>query len=86
MATITELHGTRIRWAVARQDWVATGLTAALILALAIVVGTPAIGVTIASLFVAGMGIAAIAQRVLLPSEFAFVGTLHAAAVVLLAL
>jgi len=85
MTTITELYATRDHGALTRPDWKATMLTAALIIALAIVVGTPIVGVVLASVFGFGIWIAALEHRVLRPAEFAAVGALHAIAVVLLA-
>lgn len=85
MAAITELHAAHTRGAPTRQDWTATTLTAALIVAIAVAVGTPIVGLALASLFSLGMWIAASQQRVLLPAEFAAVGVVHAIAVALLA-
>ncbi len=64
----------------------ASTLTFALIIALSIVVGSSVTGFAVAALFIAGMGLAALAQRALLPSEFAVVGVVHASAILLLAL
>lgn len=85
MTTITESYATRDHRALTRPDWKATMLTSAIIIALAIVVGTPIVGLILASLFSFGIWIAALERRVLRPAEFAAVGAVHAIAVVLLA-
>ncbi len=61
-----------------------TGLVGALLVALAVVLGTPLTGIAMAAVFCGGMVLADLERRTLRPGEFAAIAGLHAVAVVLL--
>lgn len=82
MATITHLRGSDRSIRADRRTPV--GLVASLLIALAIVIGAPLVGLAIAAVFCGGMVLAELEHRTLRPGEFVAIAGLHALAVVLL--
>lgn len=83
MATIIQLRGTEPSTTGGDQRTL-TLLVGSLLVALAVVLEAPLIGLAVGALFCAGMALARLEQRALRPSEFVAISALHTLAVVLL--
>ena len=83
MATIIQFRDHRDS-TVDDRDRTPTWLVGSFLMALAVVLGAPLIGLAVAALFVGGMAVSWWEERSLRPGEFAAIASLHAIAVVLL--
>jgi hypothetical protein len=86
VATIIHLGNSNPSSDAGRDDPTLSWLVGSLLLALAVVLREPVVGLAVAGLFVTGVLLARVERRPLRPVEFVAIATLHAAAVVLLAL
>lgn len=86
VATIIHLGDSKHSTDAGRDDQTLSWLVVSLLLALAVVLRAPVVGLAIAGLFVTGVLLTRVERRPLRPVEFVAIATLHAGAVVLLAL
>lgn len=86
VATIIHLGGARRSIDTVHDERVRSWLVATMLVALAVVLGAPPVGFGVAGIFAVGMILAQVERRSLRPVEFVVIASLHAAAVLLLAI